>query len=287
MKVGFLKKLLALWLVAVMVFAFAGCGSRVDATKDLENVKANGVLKVGMECGYAPFNWTETEDNNNGSVKIANADGYANGYDVQIAKKIAEALGVELEIYAYKWDALIPAVDSGKLDCVIAGMSPTDERKETVDFSANYYVSNLVIIVNKDGQYANAKSIADFASSKVGAQDGTFHANALNQIAGVEKKVMEDFTVLYNALTAKTIDGYIAEEPTAYAICESNEALTYAPLINNTTGFKCSEGDTAIAVALRKGSSLNTEISKAINDIDTDSRAQIMLNAVASAPGEE
>ncbi len=286
MNAKILKRIAAMLLAIAMIFCIAGCGDRVDASKDLENVKAKGVLKVGMECGYAPFNWTETEEGN-GAVKIANADGYANGYDVQIAKKIAESLGVELEVYAYKWEALIPAVDSGKLDCVIAGMSPTDERKETVDFSSNYYVSNLVIIVNKDGQYANAKSLADFQGAKVGAQDGTFHANALDQITNVDKKIMEDFTVLYNALTAKTIDGYVAEEPTAYAICESNEALTYVPLINNTTGFECSEGDTAIAVALRKGSSLNEEISKAIDAIDAESRASLMLNAVATAPTEE
>lgn len=118
-----------------------------------------------MECAYAPFNWTQM-DESNGAVKISNADGYANGYDVQIAKQIAGGLDVKLEIYVYEWDALIPSVESGALDCIIAGMSPTAERKETIDFTSNYYISNLVIIMNKDSSYANASSLAVLPEQK-------------------------------------------------------------------------------------------------------------------------
>ncbi len=274
-----LKIALAVVMMLTMMFAMTSCSS-INAADDLKNVKADGVLKVGMECGYEPFNWMQTDDAN-GAVKIANADGYANGYDVQIAKKIADKLGVKLEVYQYKWEALIPAVESGKLDCVIAGMSPTDERKETVDFSANYYVSNLVVITKKDGNLADAKSLADLKGAKIAAQDGTFHANAADQIADVKKSVYDTFELLYTALDASTIDGYIAEEPTAYTICGTYENFTYVPLVNNDTGFECSDGDTAIAVAMRKGSSLNDEVSAAINAIDTETRAQIMKDMVA------
>lgn len=280
-----LRKFLAILTMLVMAVGLTACG-QVDAAKDLDNVKSSGVLKVGMECGYAPFNWTQTDDSD-GAVKIANADGYANGYDVQVAKKIADQLGVKLEVYSYKWEALIPAVESGKLDCVIAGMSPTDERKETVDFTSNYYVSNLVIIVEKNGEYADAASLADFDGCKIGAQDGTFHANAVSQISNVNRTVMDDFTLLYTALTAHTIDGYIAEEPTAYAICASNDELTYAPLVNNDTGFDCSDGDTAIAVAVRKGSSLNASISDIIDGISESDRSALMMEMVEKAPVEE
>ncbi|MBO4694006.1 MAG: transporter substrate-binding domain-containing protein [Clostridia bacterium] len=281
-----MKKIIALIAVLALVLSLAACGKGVDATKDLDNIKSAGVLKVGMECAYAPFNWTQT-DNSNGAVEIANAKGFANGYDVQMAKSIAEALGVKLEVYSYEWDALIPAVESGKLDCIIAGMSPTDERKETIDFSSNYYVSNLVIIVKKDSDYASAASLKDFAGAKINAQDGTFHAKAAKQIKDVKTEAMKDFTMLYTAVTAGTIDGYIAEEPTAFQVCGSNEDLTYVPLVNNDTGFKCSEGDTAIAVGMRKGSSLNKEISDAIDKISVDARADLMKNMVAIAPAEE
>lgn len=277
--------IIALVLTAVMLsLCFVSCQSKIDASKDLETIKEAGVIKVGMECAYAPFNWTQTDDAD-GAVKIANAEGYANGYDVQVAKQIADALGVTLEIYAYEWDALVPAVEAGTLDCIIAGMSPTEERKETIDFSANYYVSNLVIITAADSEYASAQSLADFKGAKIGAQDGTFHSQAVEQIEDVQSSVMKDFTVLYNALTAATIDGYIAEEPTAYAICSANDTLAYAALVNNDTGFTCDEGDTAIAVGIRKGSSLNNAISEAINSIaDKDA---LMLQMVDLAPAEE
>ena len=110
---------------------------------------SNGTLKIAMECAYAPFNWTQTTDAN-GAVPIQGQDGmYANGYDVQVAKYIAAELGMALEVYSYVWDSLIPAVQSGAVDAIIAGMSPTAEREEQVDFTDCYYNSNLVVIIKK------------------------------------------------------------------------------------------------------------------------------------------
>lgn len=285
-----MKRILSIILAAVMLAvsltALASCGNSVDASKDVENIKKAGVLKVGMECSYAPYNWTQTNADND-AVKIKNADGYANGYDVQAARKIAASLGVELEIYAYKWDALIPAVESGTIDCVIAGMSPTAERKAVLDFSDNYYVSNLVIIVREDGAYANAQSLADFKGCSIGAQAATFHAEALKQIEDVKENILDDFTLLYTALTANTIDGYVAEEPTAYSICSEGSGLTFAPLVNNSTGFTCDEGDTAIAVGVRKGSDLAAAISEIVDGISDSERSELMMKMVSIAPVEE
>ncbi len=96
-----------------------------------------------MECAYAPFNWTQTTDAN-GAVPISGKDNlYASGYDVQVAKYIAAELGMSLEVYSYEWDSLIAAVQSGAVDAIIAGMSPTAEREEQVDFTDCYYNSNL------------------------------------------------------------------------------------------------------------------------------------------------
>lgn len=280
-----MKRIIAVIAVLALVLGLSACGSKVDPAKDLENAKSAGVLKVGMECAYAPFNWTQTDDKD-GAVKIANAEGYANGYDVQVAKTIADKIGVKLEVYAYEWDALIPAVESGKLDCIIAGMSPTEDRKQTIDFSSNYYISNLVIIVKKDSPFASAKSLADFTGAKINAQDGTFHIEAAKQIKDVVTAPMKDFTTLYTAVTAGTIDGYIAEEPTAFQVCGNNADLAYVALVNNDTGFKCAEGDTAIAVGLRKGSSLNADVSAAIDGISVEERTEIMKKMVEIAPAE-
>lgn len=111
-----------------------------------------GTLKVGMECAYQPFNWTETSAKTIGAVPISGEgkDGlYANGYDVQIAQYVANKLGLKLEIYAIEWDSLLPALNSGAIDAVCAGMSPTAERAEQVDFTQTYYESNLVVIIKK------------------------------------------------------------------------------------------------------------------------------------------
>ena len=103
----------------------------------------------------------------------------------------------------------------------------------------------------------------------------------------MQTAVMKDFTMLYTAVTAGTIDGYIAEEPTAFQVCGNNEELTYAPLVNNDTGFKCAESDTAIAVGLRKGSSLNEKVSAAIDAMSPSSRSDLMKKMVEIAPAEE
>ena len=114
-----------------------------------ESNTANGTLRVAMECAYAPFNWTQTTDAN-GAVPISGQDNlYANGYDVVIARYIAASLGMELEVYAYQWDSLIAAVQSGAVDAIAAGMSPTAERAQEVDFTDCYYNSNLVVIYKK------------------------------------------------------------------------------------------------------------------------------------------
>lgn len=114
--------------------------------------KTEGVLKVGMECAYQPFNWTDTEGKSLNCVPISGEgkDGlYANGYDVQIAQYVANKLGMKLEIYQLEWDSLLPAVQSGNIDAIVAGMSPTAERAKEVDFTDTYYESNLVIIIKK------------------------------------------------------------------------------------------------------------------------------------------
>lgn len=111
-----------------------------------------GTLKIGMECAYEPYNWTDTEGTSLGAVSISSEGQsglYANGYDVQIAQYVANRLGLKLEIYAMEWDSLIPAVNSGAIDAIVAGMSPTAERSEQIDFTDTYYESNLVVIIRK------------------------------------------------------------------------------------------------------------------------------------------
>ena len=171
-------------------------------------------LRVGMECNYAPYNWTQTEASDE-ALPLAGG-GYADGYDVRIAKRVAEELGYDIEIVKTEWDGLVPSLLSGNIDVIIAGMSPTAERMATIDFTDPYYESELVIVVRKDGAYANAASLADFAGAKITGQLNTFHYTVIDQIPDVQKQTaMDTFPTMVVALTSGVIDGYISERPGA------------------------------------------------------------------------
>lgn len=273
-----MKKILSVLLSAMMLMSVAACGG----TKNDAN---SNVLKVGMECNYAPYNWSQ-EDDLNGAIPIANVDNmYTNGYDVQVALKLAESMGKELEIYSYEWDSLIPGVQSGKLDMVIAGMSPTAERREKIDFSDNYYKSNLVIVTKK-GALSDVKTIADLDGKKIAAQSGTSHLDALSSQTKAQVSELSDFSTMFMALQAGTIEGYVAEEPTAMSVT-ADEAYDYVPLVNNETGFAVPDDDTSIAVGVKKGSELLNEINSALADFDEAAQKSLMEKMVSIDPSEE
>lgn len=282
-----MKKFLTVLLACVMVISLAACGSgKTDNGGDTQSDA--DVLKVGMECNYAPYNWSQSNADN-GAVPIKNVDNmYTNGYDVQVAIKIAESMGKTLEIYSYEWDSLIPAVQSGKLDMIIAGMSPTSERREKIDFSDLYYTSNLVVITKKDSETAGITTIRDLDGKNIAAQSGTFHLTALEAQTAAKANEMSDFSTMLIALDAGTIDGYIAEEPTAMAVCTEGSQYTYVPLVNNDTGFEVSEDDTSIAVGVKKGSTeLLSSINGFIKGFDSAAQRELMQKMVEIAPVEQ
>ena len=241
-------------------------------------------FRVGMECGYAPFNWAQVEQTE-GCVPIDGNQGYADGYDVQIARKIAEGLSRELVIVKIEWDGLIPALNSGMIDAVIAGMSPTEERKLSVLFTDNYYNSDLVIVVRKDGAYADAIQLSDFSGARITGQQNTFHYTVIDQIEGVQKMTaMESFPSMIVALNAGVIDGYVSERPGAESACAANADLTYVEFGEN--GFATSEDDTAIAIALKlTDTELCGQINEILSTIDGDTRLALMTQALADQPG--
>ena len=241
---------------------------------------AEGTFRVGMECDYPPFNWTQVDENEH-SVPIDSGFGFAGGYDVEIAKRIAEGLGKELVIVKLPWDGLIGALTTDQIDAVIAGMSPTEERKVTVDFTDAYYNSDLVVVVRKDGAYANAASLSDFAGAKITAQLNTFHETVVSQLEGVNQaESMETFPAMITALSSGVIDGYISERPGAVSACAANADLTFV-----TPGFVASEEDTSVAVAIKKGQpELIEQINGILAGIDADARNQLMDDAVLNQP---
>lgn len=279
-----LSLVLVLALAATSLFCFASC-SKVDPSNDLETIKEKGKIVVGMECAYAPYNWTQSSSNEY-TVPINNG-AYADGYDVQIAKLIAKELGVELEIVPTDWNGLIPALESGGIDMIIAGMSPKDDRKLSIDFTDTYFDSNLVMVVKKDSSYANATKISDFGGAKITGQLNTFHYDVIDQISGVSKQTaLEDFAALMQALSSGAVDGYVCEKPGAVSAVASNTDFTYIEFAEGN-GFTCDPAESSISIGVRKGSSLTSELNKILSSLTTQDKENMMDAAIARQPLNE
>ncbi len=276
------KKLLALLLAGTTLLS--ACGN--DSEKKTAYLVEDGKLKVGLECAYAPFNWTQLTDEN-GAVPISGTKEYAGGYDVQIAKRVAEGMGLELEIIKTEWSGLPLSVQSGLIDVIIAGMSPTAERKEQIDFTDNYYTSDLVVVVKKDSKYASATSLADFAGAKIVAQQGTLHVKVVSQIPDVQEQTpMIDFSAMRIALDSGIIDGYVSERPEGLSASRAKDSFTFVSF-EDGKGFDVSQDDIFISAGIKKG---NTELAEKINaelaKITEEDRAKIMDDAIANQPQE-
>lgn len=277
------RKLCILLVIALMaMMILPGCANGKVDVKD--NAGEDNKFRVGLEAAYAPFNWTQLDDSN-GAVKIEGTAEYAGGYDVEIAKRIAEGLGKELVIVKIEWDGLTPALTSGKIDAIIAGMSPTAERKETIDFSINYYKSNLIMVVKNGGPYSNATSIQDFQGARITAQLNTFHYTVIDQIKGVKKQsAMDNFPAMRVALESGIIDGYVSERPEGVSAQAANPNFK---MIEFTDGFVTSDDDTAIAVGLRKNSPLTEKINEILAGISLEEQTRLMDEAIKNQPAAE
>lgn len=243
-------------------------------------LEEEGVFTVGMEANYAPFNWSQTSPSN-GAVEINNSPGeYANGYDVQMAVQLAEELGLDLRIIKLEWDGLPPALESGMIDAIIAGMSPTPERKEQMNFSDNYYESDMVLVTRAESEYADATSIADFDGARVTAQLNTFHYELVEQIPNVvQQTAMDSFPTMISSVLSDKTDAYVSERPGALAAIAANSDLAFVGF-EEGQGFDTGEVDTSVAVALRLDSPLVEPINEALATISQSERNQLMEDMV-------
>ena len=242
-------------------------GTDTSAIPGLED----GVLTVGMECAYAPYNWTQMDDSN-GAVPISNVPGaYANGYDVMIAKKIAEANGWELEIVSSAWDSLCPAVQSGTMDANIAGQSMTADRMAQVDMAGPYYYATIVCLTTKDSAYASAASIADLAGGTCTSQSGTiWYDSCLPQIENANVLAPADSApAMIMQLETGMVDYVCTDMPTAMAAVAKNDSLVILNFSGTDGDFQfASEEERAenvnIGISVQKG---NTALAEAINSV--------------------
>lgn len=278
-----MKKVLCLLCLLVFGLALTACGGSDSESK---GNAVEGKLIVGMECDYAPFNWME-ETKTDSNVPIANIEGaYAEGYDVQMAKLIAAELNLELVIKSYKWDGLIPALNNNDIDLIIAGMSPTEDRKISIDFTSGYYRSTHVVLVRGNSSYASASTLNDFSGAKVAGQINTIYADLVPQmvakgaVAGTD---LDSVPLLVTALKNEVIDGTILEEPVAKGLCEADSSLSYVKL---TDGFEVAEEDVMVSIGVRKGYTYTNQINEILESITQEQREAIMLAAVLANSGE-
>ncbi|WP_391210012.1 transporter substrate-binding domain-containing protein [Psychrobacillus sp. L4] len=278
-----MKKKLSIFigLFLTTMLLLAGCGTSSNNGTGSSNTKEKDTFTIGLEAGYPPFNWTQLDDSNGGVKLDGNAE-YAGGYDVEIAKKIADGLGKKLVIVKTEWDGLVPSLESNKIDAIIAGMSPTAERKKTIDFSENYYTSNFVMVVKKGGPYEGATSIQDFSGAKVTGQLNTSHYGVIDQIKGVKKQPASDnFPAMRVALESGVIDGYVSERPEGISASSANPNFA---MVEFEDGFVADEEETAVAVGLKKGSKLTEKINEILAKVSEEERQKIMDKAIQNQP---
>jgi polar amino acid transport system substrate-binding protein len=259
MKKNILKKLSAVLAIGTLTVGLIGCGaSNVAGVKDagketsssegitVESIKSKGKLVVGTSADYPPYEFHKEIDGKDTIV----------GFDTDVAKEIAKDLGVELEIKDMDFDGLLVAEQAGKVDLVLAGMNPTDERKQNVDFSDIYYKADNGFIVRK-GEEDSIKSIDDLKGKKVGVQKGSIQeAYAQENFKDSELKSLAKVTDLILDLDSKKIDAILVNLPVAQINCSKNEKLGISP-------FVVRDMEIGSAVAMKKGSS---ELQASVNN---------------------
>ena len=274
------KKWIAVALAAVLALGLLGC--QQDGADD-------NVLTVAMECSYAPYNWTQPDDSN-GAVPIKDSADYAYGYDVMMAKYLAEQMGMELEIVRLDWDSLVPAVQSGTVDCVIAGQSITAKRLQQVDFTTPYYYASIVGLVKVDGPYAEAAGISDLAGATCTSQQATvWYDTCLPQIEDADiLPAMESAPAMLVALESGRCELVVTDMPTAMAACVAYPDMKLLDFTGTDDDFAVSEEEINIGISVQKGNeTLLNALNEALATLTTDDFTAMMNEAISVQPLSE
>ena len=278
-----MKKIIAMALAVMMLLSLTACGSGAQSGVE------DGVLTVGMECAYAPYNWTQTDDSN-GAVPIANVPGaYANGYDVMMAKKICAANGWTLEVKKLDWDSLVPAVQTGEIDCAIAGQSMTAEREEIVDFAGPYIYASIVCLVQKDSPLASATGISELSGTCTSQRGTIWYDTCLPQIKGADiQSAADDAGAMLLAASSGTCDFVCTDMPTAQGAVITYPNLTILDFSGSEDDFQVSEEEINIGISVREGNkTLQDAMNKVLSPMSAEDFNNLMAEAVAVQPIEE
>ena len=288
-----MRRIIAIALAAMMLLTLAACGS-----SESENEGGNeavitgvedGVLTVGMECAYAPYNWSQPDDSN-GAVPIVNSEGnYANGYDVMMAKKLCEANGWELEVMQLDWDSLIPAVQNGTIDAVIAGQSMTAERMEEVDFAGPYLYASIVCLTKKDSAQASATGISALTGTCTSQTGTIWYDTCLPQITGANiQTAAESAPAMLMALETGAVDFVCTDMPTAQGALVVYPDMVILDFAGSGDDFEVSDEDINIGISVRKGNTtLKSALDSVLSGMTAEDFNKMMAEAIAVQPIEE
>lgn len=268
-----MKRILLFLALASSSFVLAACGGSDEVDTFI----------VGLECDYAPFNWTTTDSS---AEPIDGINAYCDGYDVEIARLIAEGLGRELVIKKVDWDGIIPALNSGIIDAIIAGMSPTEPRKLVVAFSDAYFTSDQVLIVQANSSFAGATSLAGLGSIRVIAQRGTLQDDLIPQIPGATRlDPLDNYAALVSQVVSGISDALIAEAAVARAIVANNPSLAMVSF-QAGSGFTLNEADVSVSIAVRldEAADLIPQINAILAGISQAEREELMTQAENNQP---
>jgi polar amino acid transport system substrate-binding protein len=258
-----IKKVISIMLILSMLLTFAACGAKPaaavatpevqKAATKIEQIKAKGKLVLGTSADYPPYEFHKAI---NGKDEIV-------GFDIEIAKAIAKDLGVELEIKDMKFDGLLAALVVDDIDFIVAGMVPKEERKQSVDFSIQYYEAEQNVLVRTEDA-GKITSVEALKGLKVGAQKSTVQEDlAKEKTEAAEVKSLSKITDLVLELQNGKIDAVVLVGPVANAYAKQNPKLTVSGI-----SLGAEEG---VAVAVNKGT---PDLLEAINkSLDTMMKA--------------
>lgn len=244
-----MKKLCLILMSCLLLIISVACGKK-DGNK-VEEIKKQGKLTLAVSPDYPPYEFIVSEQ---GKIKVV-------GADIYLAQKIADKLGVELEIQQLAFDSILPAVTSGRSDIAISGINPNEKRREAVDFSDIYYTNESVFLVTKDG--SDIKDDKDLMTKKIGVQKGaTQEKFALEELKLSENNVqsLTDVPSLLQDLTNKKIDALLIPNDVAAIALSKNKDIKLSSFIVD----KNPEAE-GMAIAVKKGD--NKELLAAINEV--------------------
>ena len=275
-----MKRLITITIALIMTLALFAGGSTETASS------SSNTLRVAMECGYAPYNWTQTTDAN-GAVRISGSKDYAYGYDVMMAKYIAQYLGMDLEIVKLDWDSLVPAVQSGTVDCVIAGQSITSDRLQMVDFTEPYYYASIICLVNSDSRYASAQGVSDLKGATCTSQQNTvWYDLCLPQIENANiLAAQESAPAMLVALASGRVDVVCTDMPTGQAALVAYPQFKLLDFSNSGDDFEVSEEEINIGISVSKNNSeLTARINEALSTLTVEDYNRMMDEAISVQP---